>query len=69
LTGFCRADYVEAGRANPSRELLVLWLQVLKVAMPLRNLIMYSAGYSAVYSETRLDSSNHLLALELLYLL
>jgi transcriptional regulator with XRE-family HTH domain len=48
-------SYVEGGRANPSRELLVLWLQVLKVPMPLRNLFMKSAGYSAVYSEVSLD--------------
>jgi transcriptional regulator with XRE-family HTH domain len=55
-------SYVEGGRANPSRELLVLWLQVLKVPMPLRNLFMKSAGYSAVYSEVSLDSPNLLLA-------
>jgi transcriptional regulator with XRE-family HTH domain len=55
-------SYVEGGRANPSRELLVLWLQALKVPMALRNLMMQTAGYSAVYSEISLDSPNLLLA-------
>jgi transcriptional regulator with XRE-family HTH domain len=55
-------SYVEGGRANPSRELLAHWLQVLKVPMPLRNLLMQSAGYSAIYSEVSLDSPNLLLA-------
>jgi transcriptional regulator with XRE-family HTH domain len=49
-------SYVEGGRAKPSRELLVEWLQVLHVPMSLRNAIMQTAGYSPVYSETRLDS-------------
>jgi transcriptional regulator with XRE-family HTH domain len=49
-------SYVEGGRAKPSRELLVQWLQVLQVPMSLRNAIMQTAGYSPIYSETRLDA-------------
>jgi transcriptional regulator with XRE-family HTH domain len=49
-------SYVEGGRAKPSRELLILWLQVLHVPMSRRNAIMQTAGYSPVYSETRLDA-------------
>jgi transcriptional regulator with XRE-family HTH domain len=49
-------SYVERARAKPSRQLLEVWLQVLKVPMLLRNVMMQSAGYSPVYSETRLDA-------------
>jgi transcriptional regulator with XRE-family HTH domain len=49
-------SYVEGARAKPSRELLVQWLQVLQVPMSLRNAIMQTAGYSPIYSETRLDA-------------
>jgi transcriptional regulator with XRE-family HTH domain len=49
-------SYVEGGRAKPSRELLVDWLQVLHVPMSLRNAVMQMAGYSPIYSETRLDA-------------
>jgi transcriptional regulator with XRE-family HTH domain len=49
-------SYVEGARAKPSRELLVQWLQVLHVPMSLRNAIMQTAGYSPMYSETRLDA-------------
>jgi transcriptional regulator with XRE-family HTH domain len=49
-------SYVEGARAKPSRELLAQWLQVLQVPMSLRNAIMQTAGYSPIYSETRLDA-------------
>jgi transcriptional regulator with XRE-family HTH domain len=49
-------SYVEGGRANPSRELLIRWLHALRVSMTIGNAVMQSAGYAPIYSETRLDA-------------
>ena len=48
-------SYVEGGRAKPSRELLVAWLQSVSAPLPLRNSIMLAAGYSPVFSEFAID--------------
>ena len=48
-------SFVESGRAKPSRELLMAWLQALEAPLVLRNEIMLQAGYAPVYNTTQLD--------------
>lgn len=43
-------SFVEVGRARPSRELLMAWLQELDAPLALRNAAMLQAGYAPVYS-------------------
>jgi transcriptional regulator with XRE-family HTH domain len=43
-------SYVESGRAQPSRELLVAWLDALGAPLGVRNAAMLEAGYAPVYS-------------------
>jgi transcriptional regulator with XRE-family HTH domain len=42
-------SFVESGRANPSRQLLMAWLQELDAPLALRNAAMLQAGYAPVY--------------------
>jgi transcriptional regulator with XRE-family HTH domain len=48
-------SFVESGRAQPSRELLIAWLQELEAPLVLRNEVMLQAGYAPVYNATQLD--------------
>jgi transcriptional regulator with XRE-family HTH domain len=48
-------SYVESGRAKPSRELLLAWLQELNLSLVERNAAMLQAGYAPVYSDAPLD--------------
>ena len=50
-------SFVESGRAKPSRELLVAWLQELEVPLAQRNAAMLQAGYAPVYSQQSLQDA------------
>jgi transcriptional regulator with XRE-family HTH domain len=43
-------SFVESGRARPSRELLLAWLQALDAPLVVRNAAMLQAGYAPAYS-------------------
>ena len=43
-------SFVESGRSNPSRELLMVWLQELDAPLAVRNAAMMQAGYAPAYS-------------------
>ena len=43
-------SFVESGRSNPSRELLLAWLQELEAPLTVRNAAMLLAGYAPAYS-------------------
>ncbi len=42
-------SFVESGRANPSRELLMAWLQELEAPLAVRNAALLQAGYAPAY--------------------
>lgn len=42
-------SFVESGRAKPSRELLLAWLQALNAPLILRNEVLIQAGYAPAY--------------------
>jgi transcriptional regulator with XRE-family HTH domain len=48
-------SFVESGRAQPSRKLLMAWLQELEAPLVLCNEAMLQAGYAPAYSNRRLD--------------
>ncbi len=48
-------SFVESGRAKPSRELLMAWLQELDAPLVVRNEVMLQAGYAPVYTAALLD--------------
>lgn len=48
-------SFVESGRANPSRELLLAWLRELQTPLAISNEVMLQAGYAPAYDETSLD--------------
>jgi transcriptional regulator with XRE-family HTH domain len=43
-------SFVESGRSNPSRELLIAWLQELEAPLAVCNAAMIQAGYAPAYS-------------------
>jgi transcriptional regulator with XRE-family HTH domain len=49
-------SFVETGRANPSRELVLHLAEQLEVPLRERNSLLLAAGYAPVYAETPLDS-------------
>jgi transcriptional regulator with XRE-family HTH domain len=49
-------SFVESGRSNPSRELLLAWLQELEAPLALRNAAMLLAGYAPAYSSAPLGA-------------
>lgn len=49
-------SFLETGRANPSREMVVLLATVLRVPLRERNSLLLAAGYAPVYREARLDA-------------
>lgn len=48
-------SFVESGRAKPSRELLMAWLQELETPLVVRNEAMLQAGYAPAYSAAPLN--------------
>ena len=48
--------FVEIGRANPSREMVLLLAGVLDVPLRERNALLLAAGYAPLYRETGLDA-------------
>ena len=49
-------SFVETGRSNPSREMVVTLAEALEVPLRERNLWLEAAGYAALYRETPLDA-------------
>jgi transcriptional regulator with XRE-family HTH domain len=49
-------SFLETGRAQPSREMLLLLARVLEVPVRSRNELLTAAGYAPVYRETALDA-------------
>lgn len=48
-------SFVESGRAKPSRQLLMAWLQELEAPLALRNAAMLQAGYAPVFGAAPLS--------------
>ena len=48
-------SFVESGRARPSRELLMAWLQELNTPLVVRNAAMLKAGFAPAYSAAPLS--------------
>jgi transcriptional regulator with XRE-family HTH domain len=48
-------SFVASGRSNPSRELLLAWLQELDAPLAVRNAAMTQAGYAPVFSAASLN--------------
>ncbi len=48
-------SFVESGRARPSRQLLMTWLQELDAPLALRNAAMLQAGYAPAYGAVPLN--------------
>lgn len=50
-------SFVESGRAQASRELLLAWLQELQAPLALRNTALQQAGFAAAYSGNELGAA------------
>src|SRR5260370_10172368 len=48
-------SFLETGRAEPSREMLLVLSNVLDVPLRERNFLLLAAGYAPVYGETSFD--------------
>jgi transcriptional regulator with XRE-family HTH domain len=48
-------SFLETGKANPSREMLLTLANVLDVPLRERNVLLLAAGYAPVYAETSLN--------------
>lgn len=59
-------SFVETGRSQPSRALLLALAEHLEVPLRERNALMLAAGYAPVYAETDLDDAQALAAREAL---
>lgn len=49
-------SFLESGRAQPSREMVILLAEVLEVPLRDRNDLLITAGYAPLYRETSLDA-------------
>lgn len=49
-------SFMETGRSNPSREMVLLLAEVLDVPPRARNDLLAAAGYAPIYRESRLDA-------------
>jgi transcriptional regulator with XRE-family HTH domain len=49
-------SFVETGRAQPSRDLVLLLARVLEVPLRARNELLTAAGFAPIYRETTLDA-------------
>jgi len=52
----CHLSFLETGRAQPSRDMVLLLSQVLDVPPRSRNDLLTAAGYAPIYRETALDT-------------
>ena len=50
-------SFVESGRAQPSRELLLAWLHELQAPLALRNVALQQAGFAPVYRGSELSDA------------
>ncbi len=50
-------SFVESGRSQPSRELLLSWLHELEAPLALRNVALHQAGFARVYSDGELGDT------------
>ena len=50
-------SFVESGRAQPSRELLLSWLHELQAPLALRNVALQQAGFAPVYRGSELSDA------------
>lgn len=50
-------SFLETGRAEPSRDMLLALANVLDIPLRERNFLLLAAGYAPVYGETSLDDS------------
>ena len=50
-------SFVETGRAQPSREMVLRLAEQLEVPLRERNSLLLAAGYAPVYAESRLDAA------------
>jgi transcriptional regulator with XRE-family HTH domain len=50
-------SFVESGRAQPSRELLLSWLHELQAPLALRNVALQQAGFAPIYRGSELDDA------------
>src|SRR5687768_2640801 len=48
-------SFIESGRANPSREMILALANVLNLPFRERNALLTAAGYAAIYRETGWD--------------
>jgi transcriptional regulator with XRE-family HTH domain len=48
-------SFLETGRAEPSREMILMLANVLDIPLRDRNLLLLAAGFAPIYSETSLD--------------
>lgn len=48
-------SFIETGRAQPSREMVIILANVLDIPLRERNLLLHTAGYAPFYRETSLD--------------
>src|SRR5271166_4747199 len=48
-------SFLETGRAEPSREMLLMLSNVLDIPLRERNFLLLAAGYAPIYGETSLD--------------
>jgi transcriptional regulator with XRE-family HTH domain len=53
-------SYLETGRSQPSREMVMQLSEALDVPLRERNMLLQSAGYASVYKETQLDTPDML---------
>ena len=51
-------SFVESGRANPSREMVLTLTRALDVPLRERNQVLLAAGYAPQYRETGLDDES-----------
>ncbi len=51
-------SFVETGRANPSREMVLRLCARMDVPLRERNALLVAAGYAPMYRESRLDDAN-----------
>src|SRR5262245_24091833 len=49
-------SFVETGRAQPSRELVLQLARALEIPLRERNVLLLAAGYAPVYRESALDA-------------
>lgn len=48
-------SWLETGRSQPSREMVIRLSEAMEIPLRERNVLLQSAGYSALYTEKRLD--------------